>query len=132
MTTSPLINNLPGRNAQVMNFFLALVHRRHLDRWRSQPPGQRGKAPAVHVFNTFFYNKLFSDAKKYGYANVKRRGAGTSGGQRERSFDCAASLMPSLVCLVGSGVSAAPPQLCRPAHPRASEQASASAPALSR
>lgn len=60
---------------QAMNFFLALVQQRHLRRWRAQRVERSGvsKAPDVHIFNTFFYNKLFSDAREYSYANVKRR-----------------------------------------------------------
>ena len=28
--------------------------------------------PRVHFFSTFFYNKLFADAGRYNYANVRR------------------------------------------------------------
>jgi len=51
-------------NDEVINFFMGLLQQREL---RLNPD-----KPRCHFFNTFFYNSLFSNARKYDYKKVRR------------------------------------------------------------
>lgn len=52
-------------NDEVINFYLGLLQEREM-------ANGRPKAPRVHFHNTFFYNKLFTDAGEYQYKSVQR------------------------------------------------------------
>ena len=63
---------LPGGwlNDEVINYYLSLMQDRA---GRKVPPGSPPtRAPRFHFFNTFFYNKLFADKRRYEYGGVRR------------------------------------------------------------
>ncbi|KAK9845918.1 hypothetical protein WJX81_005972 [Elliptochloris bilobata] len=54
-------------NDEVMNLYMGLLQDRDT-LWRKLGGGQ----PTCHFFNSFFINKLYKDARKYSYSNVRR------------------------------------------------------------
>ncbi len=54
-------------NDEVINLCISLLQERDL-RWREVGGG----APTCHFFNSFFFNKMYKDAKKYNYNEVRR------------------------------------------------------------